>query len=404
MLSAHPPERRMRVVYLDHVAQLSGGEIALLRLLPHLDQVDPHVILAQDGPFADRLRSMGLSSEVLPMRETARDLRKDRVTARTVPFGVVAATMVYVVRLAIRLRRLRPDLVHTNSLKSGIYGAIAARLAGVPCVWHVRDRISEDYLPKSAVALVRFMTRRLCRVVIANSHATMETLHPDAAPIVVYSVLPEILVPPAVLPREGTRPLVVGVVGRLAPWKGQDLFLRAFAEAFPTGPVRGVLVGSAMFGEDDYEARLHAVAAELGLEDRVDFRGFRDDVWGELERIDILVHASLTAEPFGQVILEGMAAGVTVVAADAGGPAEIVRHGVNGLLFAPGDRTALADTLRDLARDPALRGRLATRARSTVTAYRPEAVVQRLQAVYRGVIEGSERSSRTQAGSGNSGA
>lgn len=386
-------QRRTRVVYLDHVAQLSGGEVALLRLLPHLDGVEPHVILAEDGPFADRLVQAGISVEVLPMRETVRGLRKDRVTLRTLPIGAVVSTVAYTLRLAIHLRRLRPDVVHTNSLKSGIYGSIAGRLAGVPVVWHVRDRIATDYLPKLAVQLVRGMTRRLPAVVITNSASTMQTLDPHVAPVVLYSVLPEVLLPPPHAPPREPGEVVIGMVGRLAPWKGQQLLLRAFGEAFPADDARCVLIGSAMFGEEDYAAGLAALVQELGLDGRVEFRGFRPDVWHELTRLDILVHASITPEPFGQVVLEGMAAAVPVVAADAGGPAEIVSHDVNGVLYPMGDGKALAAALKSLAGDPGRRHRLAANGLTTVAAYHPDRVVARLQLVYQDVVDRERRKS-----------
>ena len=388
-------QRRMRVVYLDHVAQLSGGEIALLRLLPHLYDVEPHVILAEDGPFADRLVQAGISVEVLPMREKARSLRKERVTATTLPLGVIASTVAYTIRLVIHLRRLRPDLVHTNSLKSGIYGCVASRLAGLPAVWHVRDRIADDYLPRHAVHLVRLLTRRLPSFVITNSHATMDTLDPSVAPVVVYSVLPEVLVAPPASATPERDEMVIGMIGRLAPWKGQDLFLRAFADAFPGDGARCALIGSSMFGEYDYEAELRALVRELGLEDRVEFRGFKNDVWSELRRMDILVHASVTPEPFGQVVLEGFAAGVPVVAANAGGPAEIIQHGVNGWLYPMGDRAALAGALTDLAGNPALRLRFTEAGSVAVAEYHPDAVVERLQAVYRSVIRRPVRPSNS---------
>ena len=379
-------QRRMRVVYLDHVAQLSGGEIALLRLLPHLDEVAPHVILAEDGLFADRLVQAGISVEVMPMHETARNLRKDRVTARMLPLGVVACTFAYIIRLALQLRRLRPDVVHTNSLKSGIYGCVAARLAGIPAVWHVRDRISEGYLPKHAVRLVRLLTRHLPSCVITNSHATMDTLGPHVSPIVLMSVLPEVLLaPPSSSPR-ADKQIVVGMIGRLAPWKGQELFLRSFADAFPSSDVQCVIVGAAMFDESDYEVRLHQVVDELGIEDRVEFRGFKSDIWSELRRMDVMVHASLTPEPFGQVILEAMAGGVPVIAADAGGPAEIVSHGRNGILYPVGDGPALASALREVAQAPELRTKLAEEGTITIASYHPDAVVPKLQAAYRRLI------------------
>jgi len=384
--------RRTRVVYLDHVAQLSGGEIALLRLVPHLTEVDAHVILAEDGPFADALVDAGVSIEVLPMANGARELRKGTVTARAVPAGAVAGTAGYVLRLALHLRRLRPDVVHTNSLKAGVYGSIAARLAGVPVVWHVRDRIAPDYLPTAARRAVRLMTRRLAAAVIANSQATLRTLGPAVQPVILYSVIPEAIAGPADRAPRAPQPLTVGMIGRFAPWKGQDLFLRAFADAFPDGDERCVLVGAALFGEDGYQQRLHELADELGLGARVEFRGFRPDVWPELRRMDMLVHASLSPEPFSQVIIEGMAAGVPVIAAAAGGPAEIITHDVNGVLYPMGDQPALAQVLRELGADPQRRQRLSDGGLASVDAYRPEAVAARMEGLYRDVIEKSKRS------------
>ena len=146
----HPSDNRLKVVYLDHVAQLSGGEIALLRLLPHLDRVNPHVVLAEDGLLVGQLHLAGISTEVLPLSKSVRDRRKGVAHRRALAPGRAAATMAYVARLATRLRQLQPDVVHTNSLKAGVYGSLVARLAGVPMIWHIRDRIDEGYLPHKA--------------------------------------------------------------------------------------------------------------------------------------------------------------------------------------------------------------------------------------------------------------
>ena len=380
-----PPDDRLRVVYLDHVARLSGGEIALLRLLPHLDRIRSHVILAEDGPLVGQLHLAGISTEVLPLRESARHVRKDDVHRRATSPAVAAATAAYVARLAARLRTLRPDLVHTNSLKAGVYGSLAARLAGIPVVWHVRDRIAEDYLPLPAVRLVRRMSRHLATAVVANSRTTMATLRAPAGALVIYSVLPEVLSDVPKRERFTGGPLTFGVVGRLAPWKGQDFFLRAFANAFPDGQERAVLVGGALFGEQPFASGLPGLASELGIADRVTFRGHRPDVWDELSQIDVLVHSSVTPEPFGQVILEGMAAAVPVVAANAGGPAEILVDGVTGLLYQPGDVDSLARTMRRM-KDVALRDRITSAARAALGPYAPAVVATQLQELYATVV------------------
>jgi glycosyltransferase involved in cell wall biosynthesis len=248
----------------------------------------------------------------------------------------------------------------------------------------VRDRIAEDYLPRPAVALVRNMTRYLANAVVANSRSTLETLEAPRKSVVVYSVLPEVLSDVPVRDRATGGPLTFGIVGRLAPWKGQDLFMRAFARAFGEGEERAVVVGGALFGEDDYARGLAGLAQQLGIATRLELRGHRPDVWEELARLDVLVHASVTPEPFGQVILEGMAAGVPVIAARAGGPAEILRHDVTGLLYEPADVAALAEAM-DRARDPDLRDRLSATAREGLGRYSPTVVAGELQQLYAAV-------------------
>ena len=384
-------DERLRVVYVDHVARMSGGEIALLRLLPHLEGVNPHVILAEDGPLLGQLQLAGISAEVLPLADCARNLRKANVRRGGVPSAAAAASAAYVLRLARRLRALQPDLVHTNSLKAGVYGSLAAKHAGIPVVWHVRDRLAHDYLPPAAITLVRRMSRHLAAAVVANSRATMATLEADNAPTVIYSVVPEAMQRrTTAVGRVDGRPMTFGIVGRLAPWKGQHVFLEAFARAFPGGSEQAVVVGGALFGEDEYGRDLAALARRLGVAERVDFRGFRHDVWAELSRLDALVHASVTPEPFGQVVLEGMAAGVPVIAAEAGGPAEILQHERTGILYPPNDAAGLAAAMRRMT-DPALRTRLTSAAREEVRRYEPQVVAAELQRLYEAVAARGRR-------------
>jgi glycosyltransferase involved in cell wall biosynthesis len=384
------PDRRparIRVVYLDHCARLSGGELALLTLLPELDEVDAHVILAEDGPLVARLERNGVSVEILAMANSARLLSRHRVSPGALPFGTLTSTTAYVLRLAKRLRRLRPDVVHANSLKAAVYGGAAARLAGVPFLWHLHDRIAADYLPPAAVRLLRTLAARVPDSIVANSRATLATLGRAGRDGVVIAnpVLPG----PSSNVRPGDRraaPLTVGMIGRLAPWKGQTVFLDAFATAFPDGPEQAVIVGAALFGEDDYEESLFKRAAALGLGNRVEFRGFREDVMGELAGMDIAVHASIVPEPFGRVVVEALAAGVAVIASDAGGPAEIITPGVDGLLTPPGDVDALAGSMRRLADDPDLRERLQDAGRRRAGDFAPASIAREFTAAYRELL------------------
>jgi glycosyltransferase involved in cell wall biosynthesis len=377
-------------VYVDHVARLSGAEIALARMLPALaEHVDVRVILGEDGPLVERLQQAGVEVEILALPAAARDTRKDTVTARGVGLAAGVETARYVASLRRRLRALRPDILHTNSLKSALYGGVAGRAAGVPVLWHVRDRIASDYLPGAAVRLVRSAAAVLPTAVVTPSEVTMATLparRPSIRAVVADSVDPP---PDAGARSPDPHPLRVGIVGRLAEWKGQHVVLEAFAAAFPAGETELWLIGDAMFGEAAYVDRLRRQIASLDLTGRVELRGFRGDVWAELAQLDVLVHASISPEPFGQVVLEGMAAGLPVIAAVPGGPAEIMVDGVDGLLTPSGSVDALAAALTRLAGDPALRDRLGRNARTAAERYTPSRTAQGLLEVY-GQIAGQD--------------
>ncbi len=386
-LVAGTREAQLRVVYLDHVARLSGGEIALLRLLPHLRRVNAHVILGEEGPLAARLAQAGISVEVLPIAAAARDTRKDTVRLGGASPAALLSTLAYIARLTVRLRQLRPDLVHTNSLKAGVYGSVAANAAGIPVVWHLRDRIAPDYLPRPAVRFVRGLLGRMADGVVANSAATLATLSAGGRSRV-HRVVPDSVERPPQHPHTPRNPAATtfGIVGRIAPWKGQDLFVRAFAAAFPTGGERAAIVGAPLFGEQACERELRELIRRLGLAERVELRGFREDVWSELARIDVLVHASVIPEPFGQVVLEGMAAGLPVIAPDEGGPAEVIADGETGRLFTARGVDALAAAMRELSTDPQARERLGGAARHSIEAYHPTCVGEQLEAVYAEVL------------------
>jgi glycosyltransferase involved in cell wall biosynthesis len=391
VLDDHHP---LRVVVLDHTAVLSGGELAIARAIGALGaEASVHSILGADGPLRARLEHAGSTVEVLALDDRARHVKRSTVTLGRVDPRALVATGRYVVRLAVRLRQLRPDVVHTNSLKSALYGGVAARLAGVPCVWHVRDRVATPYLPASAVRLVRGAARVLPRVVVANSDSTLRALGVDG--IVLPSPLdPSIAARPAgsAHPRPG--PLRVTVLGRLAPWKGQDLAIEAFADVLSASGATLRVVGAALFGEEAFASSLPARAAALGIEGQVEFPGFVDDVAAVLQATDVLVHCSRIPEPFGQVVIEAMGAGCAVLVPDQGGPAEVVTDGVDGVHYAMGDLASLSKALRHLAGDDELRSRLGAHAVATAAAYTPQALAPRLLEAWRTAVAGSRRTHR----------
>lgn len=352
-----------RVLFVDHTASMGGGEVALLNLASGIDarRFTPIVALFSDGPLAEKLRQRGVETHVIPLSSDVVDTRKDTLGPRSLFRGKsVAAVVRHAVRLARFIRAHGIDLVHTNSLKADLVGGLAARLARRPVVWHVRDRIEPDYLPGTVVRAFRLLCRAVPDYIIANSVATLQTLHlpPGSPSAVIASGIDAGTIRGAIdRSTDGAARsdghFTIGLVGRISRWKGQHVFLRAAArvrERFPHA--RFQIVGAALFDEAEYERDLHELADSLGLAPHVEFTGFRSDARELIERMDLLVHASITGEPLGQVLIEGMAAGKPVVATRGGGVPEIVLDGETGLLVPMGDDEAMAGAICRLLADP----------------------------------------------------
>jgi len=353
--STEPAAAPRTVVYFDHTATMGGGEIALLNLIRHTDHArwKPLVILGAEGPLADKLRQANIETHVLPLDAAVANTRKDSLGgAGSVRLAQARASLAYVVQLSRLLKQRRVDILHTNSLKADVLGALAGRLASVPILWHVRDRITDEYLPARAASLFRLACRVLPQAIAVNSRSTLESL--QMAESNLTRIVHDGFVEPGQVQvlEQGPAPLI-GLVGRISPWKGQDIFIRAAAqvrEQFPSA--RFQIIGSAMFGEAEYEAQVRELARELRLEEALEFTGFRSDVESCIAALDILVHASTMGEPFGQVVMEGMAAGKPVVATRGGGVPEIVAENESGLLVPMSDVPAMAQAILQLLRDP----------------------------------------------------
>ena len=129
--------------------------------------------------------------------------------------------------------------------------------------------------------------------------------------------------------------------------------------------VQALIVGSALFGEDAYVAELRQLAQAEGVAERVHFAGFQNDVATIMAGVDIVLHTSTHAEPFGRVVVEGMLAGRPVIATSGGGVNEIVADGENGLLVPPNDPPALAAAVSRLMKDQELARRIAAQGRAS---------------------------------------
>ncbi|WP_280399266.1 glycosyltransferase family 4 protein [Nocardia carnea] len=362
----------IRAVFLAHTAAPSGAELATLRLLSALraaGSVEASMLLTADGPLADRLRARAIPVTVCAGGVDGRSLTRTGSGPLRLLGGALALARLGA-RLGTTVRAEDADVLVAQSTKALLMGAVAARRAGIPLVWQVHDRISTEYFGGPLALALRLLGRCAAQGIIANSRSTLDTLSTGRrAAVVAYpGVENDPDLPRA--PQRDPHQVRIVMVGRLTPWKGQDVLLRALAR-MRNRPATVHLVGGTFFGEQDYRAELERTATALGLP--VEFTGHADDPAPYFAHADIAVHCSVLAEPFGQVVVEAMGAGCAVVAADAGGPTEIIRPELDGVLTPPGDPVALAAALDRLVADPALRTRLGAAARDrardfTVTA------------------------------------
>lgn len=393
----------MKVVHLDHTESPGGAELALARLLSGGPTWSPSLVLpgasgpAHDGPF-DRVDESIPVLRVGPIHDAGLTSSKSAVkTARMV--GRILAT-------AVSIRRLHAvkhaDLVHANTSRSALYASLALVGTKVPLVVHLRDLVDRDSLGGVGYhVMTKFVLPRATGV-IANSEATLATamrfISTRAYSGVVPSPIGAIAERPVARPGEdgaptsGAAPVRIGMVARLAPWKGQALLVSAFIDALRDhAPAELHLAGAPLFGHDDYLAELRATVDGAGLRDRVHFAGHVEDVSSFINAMDICVQCSLRPEPLGQNVLQYLAHGKAVIVANQGGPVEWVVDGANGLHFRQGDSMDLASQLRRLIDDPELRKRLAADALLTRSVPADHDVIDMISTAFRATIATSTR-------------
>lgn len=353
----------IRATFVAHTAAPSGAELATLRLLSAVRNsstgliLEPSVVYTEDGPMVNAMKSQGISTSVLANTFDSRS-----VTIRGSGWLRRLAGATSLVRvgwsLGAAVREHGADVLVAGSTKALIMSAVAAKRARIPLIWHVHDRISAEYFGAALAFLIRILGKLVADGYIANSRSTESSLRPGRLPgVIAYPGL-DFQHTPAVehAPQRPAAETVIAVVGRLTQWKGQDVFLRALANT-RVRPQRVYLVGGTFFGEESFRTELEDLASELQLP--VTFTGHLDDPTDILSIADILVHCSVIAEPFGQVVVEGLRAGCAVIATQPGGPAETIESGVHGLLVRAGDTGQLTDALDHLIEDRDLRIRLA---------------------------------------------
>ena len=359
---------------------LGGAEFALLMLIENLDRSWEPTLLIDDDPGS------------LPLAEHAEALGAGVRRVAPMPLGLDGARRG--VSLARMLRAERPAIFHAHlswplAAKWALAASVLARLPTVATI----QLIPEFKLERSSRLQLRALAAGVDRYIAVSRDVASELAErfgwPAAKIEVGYNAVeidrfggPA----PAGLREQigGTaeRPLVL-TPARLDEQKGHPVLLRAAAE------LPGV--DFVLAGEGPERAGLEALAAELGIANRVHFLGYRADIPELLAACDVFALPSLY-EGSSLAVLEAMAARRPVVSSAIGGTDELIDDGADGLLVAPGDAAGLVDALRRLLDDAELRAAFAQRARDRVERdFTPTAMTQRVEAIYGELLAGGRR-------------
>lgn len=390
----------MKILFVNHTGFISGGELSLLDLLSVLPgTVDACIACPSGSPLAETARAGGLNVAAIPA--IAGSLRLDRrETPRALATMSAAAAVI-----ARHVRHRHVDLIHANSIRAALVCLPAARTLGVPLVAHIRDR-----LPRSRVADTSLRAIAVgARTMLANSRFTGEGVRAVTSRGQLRVIHSPVDIRRFAAVRASREPMrrelgiapdafLLAVVGQITPWKGQLEAVKAVSLLRDAGEAAHLLVvgeptfvsAATRYDNDAYLTEIRQLVAADGLAEHVRLLGKRDDVPAIMGALDTLIVPSWE-EPFGRVVVEGMAAGLPVLATAVGGPAEIVTDGVDGLLVAPRDPHRWASAITDLKRAPVQREKLGEAARVRAKEFALETHVAKTCAVYHEVLSPSPR-------------
>ena len=394
-MSSAPGPKRVLYCEVCEDGTVGGSHQVLHDLALGLDpaRYAPVVVFYQENPFADTLREAGVPVHVWEA-ERERERRPFRGGSRPAQLAALLGAVVRRVRL---LHAERIALVHLNNSPAlGFDDWLpAARLVGAACV---ANAVGQPYAPPEERLRRRLMTGYDAFLAVSDHVAAQmrgggfpeERLHTIPPGIDGAGFRSRAQREPAAVRRElgiEAGQVLAMMVGNMREWKGHAQVIEALRRLPPELDARLVVAfAGAVRPEDEaYVAGLKRAAKEAGLEGCVKFLGRRSDAPDLVGAADLVLHASTFPEPFGLVVVEGLALGKPVVAARRGGPVEILGE-ETGFLHDPDDPDELAGILARLVREPALRAAAARNARARADALDTRENARRTQEVYDAVL------------------
>jgi len=339
--------RKKNVAFFAISTELGGAETSLLHFLTDRKQkglMSPTVFVTKpSGPLVDALCKLSIPIKNLSAPPRLLSLSRKR----PLEFLLWSLPAIFLsLGLLLKIYRLTKtkqyESFHSTGLKFHLLLGLLCLFTGQKIVLHIRDIFKSKLIKK----IFHFFSSFKNIHFVANSKATQAALLPTPSRLSYNGFDSSMFTSDRNnlqrkhfdLPESG---IVIGLVGVIARWKGQREFLQMAKNLCSQSELTAFwIVGSEIYdtsGEDGELAFLKRWVVENNLQSRIHFSPFQNPVQPVYTNIDVLVHASVQPEPFGRVLVEAMMSGVPVVAADQGGPLEIVKDGENGFLYEMGN-------------------------------------------------------------------
>lgn len=382
---------------------IGGSHYCLLYLVQNLDRsrYEPIVVFQDAHALLPRFQATAetvLMAPPSPVQWGTGSAARIPILGPVLGFARRAANVLHLatrtVGYAVYLRKRGVTLVHLNNSITRCHDWImAARLTNTPCVVHERGLPVYGHMDRAlarGLALIIPVSKWVERHLVKGgvSPENIRTMYDGVTP----GSLTVARTPEALRAEWGIGPdqPVIGIVGNVREWKGQETVVRALIEIVRTHPdVVCLFVGAATPSDQPYRDKLDALIAGAGIERNVRFTGYQTDVPSFVNLMRFVIHASVSPEPFGMVVLESMALKRAVIGAGAGGVTEMVVDGDTGYTFPPGDASALAARALELLNDPGAAARMGRRGYERVaTHFTLTGYMHHIHEAYRAVLDG----------------
>jgi glycosyltransferase involved in cell wall biosynthesis len=361
----------MKLLFVDPADIIGGAELFTVDLVRNLNKkkFDVHLLTGENEKYRNKFpkASITFHTQKLP---------------RLKPISPITLAKFFNTKrkLKKRIKEISPDIIITNSVRSHIVLSPLTKKLNIPLVWIIHDDTFPAWLLKRLIHIpgkVFTCSKYMKDWIVNNTRPEWESKTE-----VLYNGIDLKKVKQS---KNNSTQKHVGLVGRLVPWKGQEFFLRVAKEILEKrNDVHFSIIGKTHQTSESQKhlKKLEKLIGKWKLQKNIEIKTNVKELVPEMQKLDLLVHASLAPEPFGRVIIEAMSLHIPIIASNLGGPKEIIDDGVDGFLVDPKDTQLLAKRIEQILDDEKLKKLFAENAYAKIEEiFNLELVVQKFERI-----------------------